>query len=275
MSDIFTTWMLAAVLPPIVGCLTWILLRSDHWMPLYLWMFTLAISIFMMTIYPIAIAPLFNKFEPVEKGSLKTKIEELASSVNFPLKKLYKMDGSKRSAHSNAYMYGLFNNKRIVLFDTLIDKCTEDEVTAVLAHELGHWKMSHNLYNFAMMQFVLLSQFLLFSLIWRSENLFVSFGFVEDQPAFVSFILFSFISAPMNEIVELLNNVVSRRFEFQADAFAVKLNMGASLQQALISLEETNKGSLNVDPWYSAYHYSHPPMPERMKAIDDGLSKMQ
>ena len=152
-----------------------------------------------------------------DQGSLRDRIEALASRLEFPLKKLYKTDGSKRSTHSNAYMYGLFGNKRIVLYDTLLEQCTEDEIVAVLAHELGmsrtancggckallcsgHWKMSHNLYNFVTLQFILLTQFLLFSLLRTSDDLYVSFGFVEDHPAFISFVLFTFISAPLNEV---------------------------------------------------------------------------
>ncbi|CAN6273328.1 unnamed protein product [Urochloa humidicola] len=109
-------------------------------------MFVLALLT--MTIYPIVIAPLFNKFTPLPEGALREKIEMLAASLKFPLKKLFVVDGSTRSSHSNAYMYGFLNNKRIVLYDTLIQQCNEDEIVSVIAHELGHWKLNHVLYSF-------------------------------------------------------------------------------------------------------------------------------
>eukprot|EP00210_Caulerpa_lentillifera_P004288 g4091.t1 len=272
--DAVTSVLLGGVfLPIVVSVMTLILLKSDVWLPLYLWIFTLSLTIFGITIYPTFIAPLFNKFTPLTEGELKSKIDELAGSLGFPLKRVYTMDGSKRSAHSNAYMYGLFNNKRIVLFDTLIKQCNEKEVTAVLAHELGHWKMSHNVYNFFSVQFILLLQFVLFSFVRNSEELYESFGFIEGKPVFVSLVLFSFISSPLNEVVDFATNMVSRRFEFQADAFAVRLGMGSDLRNALIGLEHKNKSALNVDKWYSTFHYSHPPLVERLQAIEQKLSK--
>lgn len=288
--DTITSVALGAVfLPLVVVIMTLILLKTDAWLPVYLWMFTLTLTIFAMTIYPAFIAPLFNKFSPLTQGELKSKIEDLAGRLKFPLKRVYTMDGSKRSAHSNAYMYGLFNNKRIVLFDTLIKQCNEEEVTAVLAHELGksiishtpvigtlflgHWKMSHNLYNFLTLQTILLFQFVLFSFVRNSEELYESFGFVDFKPVFVSLVLFSFISSPLNEVVDLGHNMISRSFEFQADAFAVRLGFGSELRSALICLEHSNKSALNVDKWYSTYHYSHPPLVERLQAIDQGFSK--
>jgi STE24 endopeptidase len=130
----------------------------------------------------------------------RTSIEELAGSLKFPLTKLFVVDGSTRSAHSNAYMYGFFRNKRIVLYDTLIEQCKEGEVVAVLAHELGHWKLGHTLKNLALTQLQMLSTFALFSVVRSSAGLFTSFGFVDRRPAFIAYTLFSIISAPVGEV---------------------------------------------------------------------------
>ncbi|GMH44821.1 hypothetical protein BSKO_12773 [Bryopsis sp. KO-2023] len=259
--------------PPIIGAVVYILNNSGPYLPIYLWGFMFALGIFLMTIYPVCIAPLFNKFEPLEEGSLRDGIETLAASLKFPLTRLYQMDGSKRSAHSNAFMYGFFNNKRIVLFDTLIEQCNEKQVVAVLAHELGHWKLSHTVKMFVGSQIIVFVQFLLFAYIRNSNALMASFGFVDTQPAFVALILYQLISSPMDEVVSFGSNIVSRMFEFQADEFAVNLGHSEKLSEALVIMQKENKGALNVDKWYSAYHYSHPPLPERLEAITTNSKK--
>ncbi|KAF6266083.1 peptidase family M48-domain-containing protein [Scenedesmus sp. NREL 46B-D3] len=265
-ADLVKSLLLGAVfVPPLVGAFTYILQHAGPWVPLQLWAFVLVVSMFFLTIYPVVIAPLFNKYELLPQGSLRGKIEALAGSLKFPLKKLYTMDGSKRSAHSNAYMYGFFNNKRIVLFDTLIKECSEEQVVAVLAHELGHWKLRHTPINFVMSQFITLANFLLFA----------GFGFGKSRPAFIAFVLFQYLVTPVDEVIGFFTNAVSRRFEYQADGFAVQQGKGTELRQALLKLEETNKASLNVDPLYSAYHHSHPHITERLAAIDAALKKGQ
>ncbi|GFR42647.1 hypothetical protein Agub_g3584 [Astrephomene gubernaculifera] len=276
-SDLIKQMLLAVVLlPPIVAGVTYILQVAGPLVPLYLWAFVFALSLFLMTIYPVVIAPLFNKYEPLPEGSLRSKIEALAGSLRFPLRKLYRMDGSRRSAHSNAYMYGFFNNKRIVLYDTLIQQCSEEQVVAVLAHELGHWKLRHTPLLFVVNQVVLLSQFSLFTLVRNSTALPAAFGFATGgtltaagtAPAFVALILFQFIVSPLDEVIQYGSNVVSRMFEFQADGFAVRTGHGPHLRSALLRMEEENKGAMHVDPWYSSYHYSHPPLVDRLRAID-------
>ncbi|CAK0780161.1 hypothetical protein CVIRNUC_004953 [Coccomyxa viridis] len=263
------------MMPPVIAAFTWILQHTGPMVPLYLWSFIFGLQIFFMTIYPIAIAPLFNKFSPLEKGTLKDQIEELAGSLQFPLKKLFVIDGSTRSAHSNAYMYGFFKNKRIVLYDTLIEQCREPEVVAVLAHELGHWKMGHTVKNLVVTQIQTLMTFLLFSLVRSSRGLFTSFGFVQKQPAIIAYTLFSIISAPLSEVLGLLSNIMSRRYEFQADNFAASLGHSEELKQALKKLDAKNRSAVNVDAWYSAYHHSHPPLVERLAAIDDMSKKAE
>ncbi|KAJ6338420.1 hypothetical protein OIU76_007981 [Salix suchowensis] len=232
--DLFKGICLAILLgPPIVSAIILIVQKGGLYLAIYLWAFMFVLSLVMMTLYPVLIAPLFNKFTPLPEGELREKIEKLASFLHFPLKKLFVVDGSTRSSHSNAYMYGFFKNKRIVLYDTLIQQCKNDEeIVAVIAHELGHWKLNHTMYSFIAVQI------LTFFTIWRIHS---SFGL----------------------------NLVSRAFEFQADAFAKKLGYGSALRAGLVKLQEENLSSMNTDPWYSAYHYSHPPLVERLAAIGE------
>ncbi|GAY51453.1 hypothetical protein CUMW_134310, partial [Citrus unshiu] len=152
--DMIKGMILAIVLgPPIVSAIIIIVQKGGPYLAIYLWAFMFVLSLVMMTLYPVLIAPLFNKFTPLPEGELREKIEKLASSLKFPLKKLFVVDGSTRSSHSNAYMYGFFKNKRIVLYDTLIQQCKNDEeIVAVIAHELGHWKLNHTMYSFIAVQ---------------------------------------------------------------------------------------------------------------------------
>ncbi|CAG8790967.1 5335_t:CDS:2, partial [Racocetra persica] len=176
-------------------------------------------------------------------GELRERIEELASRIEFPLKKLYKIDGSKRSSHSNAYFYGFFKNKRIVLYDTLIEQADTGEILAIVGHELGHWYLNHTV------------------------RLYISFGF-DSRPILIGFILFQFIYSPIENLFTFLMNIKSRQHEFEADAYSKKLGYGAQLRSGLIKIQLKNLSNLNNDKWYSAYHFSHPPLPERLSALE-------
>lgn len=255
--------------PPIVAAIIVIVQKGGPYLAIYLWGFMFILSIVMMTLYPILIAPLFNKFTPLPDGELRERIENLASSLKFPLKKLFVVDGSTRSSHSNAYMYGFFNNKRIVLYDTLIQQCKkEEEVVAVIAHELGHWKLNHTMYSFIAVQILTFLQFGGYTLVRNSGDLFQSFGF-DTQPVLIGLIIFQHTVIPLQHLVSFGLNLVSRSFEFQADAFAKKLGYAAALRAGLVKLQEENLSAMNTDPWYSAYHYSHPPLVERLAALDE------
>lgn len=254
--------------PPIVAAIIIIVQKGGPYLAIYLWAFMLILSLVMMSLYPILIAPLFNKFTPLPEGELRSKIESLASSLKFPLKKLFVIDGSTRSTHSNAYMYGFYKNKRIVIYDTLIQQCkNEEEVVAVIGHELGHWKLNHTMYSFVAMQVLTLLQFGGYTLVRNSKDLFESFGF-QTQPVLVGLLIFQHTIMPIHHLVSFALNLVSRAFEFQADGFAKKLGYGAPLRAGLIKLQEENLSAMNTDPWYSAYHYSHPPLVERLSALD-------
>ncbi|KAK1412222.1 hypothetical protein QVD17_33289 [Tagetes erecta] len=268
--DMIKGMILAIVIgPPIVAAIILIVQKGGPYLAIYLWGFMFVLSIVMMTIYPVLIAPLFNKFTPLPDGELRTKIEALASSLNFPLKKLFVVDGSTRSSHSNAYMYGFFKNKRIVLYDTLIQQCKNvEEVVAVIAHELGHWKLNHTMYSFIAVQVLTLFQFGGYTLVKNSKDLFMSFGF-DTQPVLIGLILFQHTIIPIQHLISFGLNLVSRAFEFQADAFAKNLGYSKPLRDGLVRLQEENLSAMNTDPWYSAYHYSHPPLVERLAAIDE------
>ncbi len=273
--DIFKSLLLTVLFtPPILAGVIWILLHTGPYMAVYLWGFMFTLSIVMMTVYPTVIAPLFNKYAPLPVGPLRVKIEALATKLNFPLKKLFVVDGSTRSAHSNAYMYGFFGNKRIVLYDTLISQASEDQVVAVLAHEMGHWKHGHTHVLFIGTNILMACQLGLFSMARFAPGLYTSFGFPPThRPALAALLLFQLMIGPVDEVLNLIMNIISRKFEFQADAFGVKLGYGKELKDALCVLDKENKGPPNVDELYSAYHYSHPPLPERLAAIDAGMKK--
>jgi len=148
---------------PILAALIFLIQWGGDNFVVYVWGFLLCFTIVMMTIYPVLIMPLFNKFTPLDEGALRTRIESLAAGLNFPLAKLFVCDGSKRSSHSNAYFYGFMNSKRIVLFDTLLGQATNDEIVAILGHELGHWKMWHTAQGFLIQQLYMLGAFYVFS----------------------------------------------------------------------------------------------------------------
>ncbi|KAL6124142.1 hypothetical protein ACLB2K_076657 [Fragaria x ananassa] len=273
------------LVPPIVSAAILIIKKGGAYSVIYLWVLTFILSLVMMTIYPILIAPLFHKFTPLPEGQLREKIETLASSLKFPLKKLFVVDGSRRSSHSNAYMYGFFNNKRIVLYDTLIQQCeNDDEIVAVIAHELGHWNRNHIICALLYIGG--------YTLVRHWSSLFQSFGF-HTRPLIIALIIFQYAITPIQNLVYFAGNLVSRAFEYQvnlhfavgssflslpricylsifllqADAFAKKLGYAASIRASLVRLQEENLSAMNIDPWYSAYHYTHPTLAERLAAI--------
>lgn len=278
---------------PIVSGLVYIIKVGGDYFFVYLWGFTMLVMMFLMTVYPDYIAPLFDKYEPLPEGDLRSRIEKLAAQIEFPLTKLYVVEGSKRSAHSNAYFYGFFKNKRIVLYDTLLEEytplnegkekkeekaeeekkkkktgCNTDEVLAVLGHELGHWKLNHVLKGILISQVNLMLVFAVFGSLYKYSPLYRTFGFHHSQPAFIGLIIvMQFVFAPYNEILQFLLVVFSRHNEFEADAFAKKLGHAFNLKSALIKLNDDNLGFPVYDWLYSAWHHSHPPILERINAL--------
>lgn len=185
----------------------------------YLWAFTLVVQLAAITVYPILIVPLFNKLTPLPQGELKQRVEGLASKLEFPLAELQVIDGSKRSAHSNAYFTGLPWKKKIVIYDTLIEKSEVGEVEAVLAHELGHWKMGHTTRLLGISSAHLFYVFALFSVFIGNRSLFEAFGFAGEKPIMIGFILFNEVLSPTDSVVKLLMNILTRKMEFEAGTF--------------------------------------------------------
>jgi STE24 endopeptidase len=265
---------------PFVALLLYIIQVGGPYFYFYVWAFLFAFSVFMMTIVPVVIMPLFNKYEPLPDGPLKTRIYELADQLKYPLTKLFVVDGSKRSSHSNAYMYGFGNNKRIVLFDTLLEQVTDDEILAILGHELGHWKLGHTLTNFVVTQVYFGAAFYAFSLTFGSSDLYAAFGFNDPSrpaPTIIALLLFfQTLWAPVDKILSFILTAFSRYNEFAADRFSVDLDMSRKLQSGLCKIHLENLGAMCPDWLYSTYHYSHPPLVERlsaMMALDNQKSK--
>ncbi|KAK3718304.1 zinc metalloprotease [Vermiconidia calcicola] len=233
----------------------------------YLWAFTLVVQLGAITIYPILIVPLFNKLTPLEPGTLKEKVEALAERLKFPLAELQVIDGSKRSAHSNAYFTGLPWKKKIVIYDTLIEKSEVKEVEAILAHELGHWSMGHTTKLLGISSFHLFYVFALFSVFINNSSLYEAFGFHNEKPIMIGFILFNEVLSPTDSLVKLGMNILTRSMEYEADAFSNRLGYSTELASSLIKLQVQNLSSMDADYLYSSYHYSHPILTERLKAI--------
>merc|ERR1711976_310462 len=230
------SWLIQA---PLIWVLIWTIRKTGDYFVVATWGVVFFFSMVMMTIYPAYIAPLFDKYTALEDGPLKSKIEKLAGKLDFPLKKLFVVDGSNRSSHSNAYMYGFRKNKRIVLFDTLIhgykmadesenDKgCNDEEIVAVLGHELGHWKMGHVWKNLVVMQGVILASFYGFSLVFNNAELFAQFGFnsSEAPPCLIQLMFtLGYFMAPVNEVIGIIMTMFSRHNEYEADEFSFKLD---------------------------------------------------
>ncbi|CAH1118786.1 unnamed protein product [Phaedon cochleariae] len=247
---------------------------------IWLWVVVCIISMLLLTIYPAVIAPLFDTYTPLPEGELRTQIENLASQLKFPLTQLYVVEGSKRSSHSNAYFYGLFKSKRIVLFDTLLAKddgkgCQNDEILAVLSHELGHWSCNHIIKNLIVMQVNLFLLFAGFAFMFKYPPLYKALGFYNIQPVLVGlFVVLQYVMMPYNTLLSFLMTVLSRKFEFQADEFAVNLGKAEPLERALLQLNKDNSGFPINDDLYSAWHHSHPPLLERISALRESARKL-
>eukprot|EP00243_Klebsormidium_subtile_P003695 TRINITY_DN17285_c0_g1_i1.p1 TRINITY_DN17285_c0_g1~~TRINITY_DN17285_c0_g1_i1.p1 ORF type:complete len:432 (-),score=113.02 TRINITY_DN17285_c0_g1_i1:190-1485(-) len=272
--DLVKGYALTAIIaPPIIAGVITIVKVGGPYLAVYLWAFLLVLSLVMMVLYPLVIAPLFNTYTALPEGTLRTEIEKLAASLSYPLKKLFVVNGSIRSGHSNAYLYGFFKNKRIVLYDTLLEQCKkDDEVVAVIGHELGHWKLNHTVYTFLAQQVIWLVYMGGFQAIKGSKVLYQSFGF-DSEAVLIGLLLFGFVIGPVSHTLSFVFNIVSRTFEYQADAFAVHLGYAEPLKVGLIRLQEENLSAMNLDPWYSTYHFSHPPLIDRLGAINSQSKK--
>ncbi len=234
---------------------------------LYCWIAITAFTVFMQFIAPTWIMPLFNKFTPLEDGDLRSAILSYAQSVQFPLENLFVMDGSKRSSKSNAFFTGFGKHKRIALFDTLIEKHSVQELVAVLAHEIGHYKKKHIMQGMIIGIIHMGIMLFLLSIFISHEGLFSAF-YMEKMSIYAGLIFFGMLFSPIEEILSIFMQIFSRKNEFEADRFAVETtNEQESMISALKKLSVHNLSNLTPHPLYVFFNYSHPPVLERIKAI--------
>ena len=228
----------------------------------------LIFQILLSIIYPLVIAPIFNKFTPLKEDGLKKSLESLAEKLRFKTSGIFVMDGSRRSGHSNAYFTGVGKVKRIVLYDTLISILNNAQISAVLAHEIGHYKKHHLLKGLILSFFVTTVSFFAISVLLNYLPLFEAFGFSRVSYHGILIIL-SFAASPFTFFLAPLFTMWSRKHEYEADAFAVKNSgYGNDLKEGLIIMSRENLSNLTPHPLYSFYHYSHPTVGERIKAIE-------
>ncbi len=236
---------------------------------IYAWILFSGFTLFLTMFYTSLIVPIFNKLNLLEKGSLREKIEGFAQKINFPLTNIFVIDGSKRSTKANAYFSGLGSKKTIVLFDTLINEQTEEELVSVLAHEVGHYKMKHIQKGMIIGILQIGALLFLLSLFINMPALSQALGLQTAVPVFhLGLIAFSLLYSPFSMITGIFMNIISRKNEFEADNYAKEnTGTGEHLITALRKLSSNNLSNLNPDKWYVFFHYSHPPLLQRVRNL--------
>lgn len=262
-------WLLAAIIGGgLLSLIIWFYEATTDMFWIYTWITFGVFMIFITMFYSSLIVPLFNKQTPLEDGELKSAINELSEKVGFKLDNVFVIDGSKRSTKANAYFSGLGAKKRIVLFDTLINDLSTNEIVAVLAHEIGHYKKKHTLSGIVISLLQTGLTLFILSLFIGSPLLSEALG--ASQPSFhIGIIAFSILYSPISTILGLGMNIFSRKNEYEADRYAKENFDGASLQDALKKLSIKNLSNLTPHPAYVFFHYSHPPLLQRLKALAD------
>lgn len=237
---------------------------ADFW--IYFWAVFFIFSLFMNIFYTSWILPLFNKLTPLEDGELRKAIEQYCQKVNFPLTNLFVIDGSKRSAKANAFFSGLGSKKKIVLYDTLIEKHNLEELVAILAHEVGHYKKNHIPVNIVLSALQIGLILFILSLFIFNPVLSQALG-ASSQSIPLNLMAFSFLFSPISTLTGLFFNMLSRKNEFEADRFARDTYSGKALQEALKKLSVSSLSNLTPHPIYVFFHYSHPPLLQRLRAL--------
>lgn len=260
-------WLLALVIGGgILSLVIWIYGNTGRWFWVVAWGTLALFSVFMSMFYSQVIVPLFNKQTPLPEGELRNAINNFAGSVGFRIDHIYVIDGSKRSVKANAYFTGLGSKKRIVLYDTLIEEMTTEEIVAVLAHEIGHYRKKHVVQGLVLglLQTGLL--LFLFSVFVESPNVSRALG-VEEPNFHIGLVAFTLLYSPVSMVTGILLNMLSRRNEFQADAFAAEHYSPEALSSALKKLSVKNLSNLTPHPAYVFFNYSHPPLLQRLEQI--------
>lgn len=274
LGDLLKSTLVGAIIGlPLAALILWLMGSTGPLWWLWAWGAWTAFNLLLMWIFPSFIAPLFNKFEPLADEGLKARVTRLMERCGFAAKGLFVMDGSRRSAHANAYFTGFGNSKRVVFFDTLLKQLSPDEVEAVLAHELGHFKHKHITKRMVLMFGVSLLGFGLLG--WLSQQLWFYSGLgvnimqskylgVPAENNALALLLFLLAVPVFSFFITPLMSAQSRRDEFEADAYAIQQADGAQLASALLKLYEDNASTLTPDPWYVSFYYSHPPAVDRL-----------
>jgi STE24 endopeptidase len=258
---------------PIAALILWLMGAAGSLWWLWAWGAWMALNLLLMLVYPTFIAPLFNKFKPLDDAALKARVNALMQRCGFAAKGLFVMDGSKRSAHANAYFTGFGASKRVVFYDTLLRQLNAGEVEAVLAHELGHFKRRHVVKRMAAMFALSLAGFALLGWLSLHSWFYVGLGVQPNMAApndALAILLFMLAVPVFGFFVAPLPVLISRKHEFEADAYAIAQTSGADLSAALLKLYQDNASTLTPDPVFVKFYYSHPPASERLARMAAG-----
>ncbi len=266
--DLIKSGLVSALMGlPLIALILWMMGETGQWWWLWTWGVWMGFNLMLLLAYPTLIAPLFNKFKPLENEELKSHVMALMQRCGFAAKGLFVMDGSKRSSHANAYFTGFGASKRVVFYDTLLAKLSNNEVNAVLAHELGHFKHKHIVKRIASMFVISLLGFVMLGYlttqVWFYSGLGVQPSLDAANDA-LALLLFLFVLPTFGFFITPITASLSRQHEFEADAYAVLQTNGADLASALLKMYEDNASTLTPDPVYARFHYSHPPASERL-----------
>ena len=252
------TILMVLIGAPLLWGALWLMDSTGEYWWLYLWAAWIGFTLLMMWAYPAFIAPLFNQFSPLEDVALKARVEGLLSRCGFKSQGIFVMDGSRRSGHGNAYFTGLGSNKRIVFFDTLLKTLNEEQIEAVLAHELGHFRRKHVLKNMGVMAVLSLVSLALLGWVITEPWFYAGLG-VTTQSSAMALVLFMLVIPVFGFFMHPLMTAMSRKYEYEADDYAASVSSGQHLIEALVALYQENASTLTPDPLVSAIYDSHPP----------------
>ena len=252
---------------PLLWIVLWLMEKSGEFWWIYAWMVWTVFSLFIMWVYPTLIAPIFNKFEPLEEGDTLDRIKQLLQRCGFSSNGIFVIDGSKRSSHGNAYFSGFGRNKRIVFFDTLLKMLNDDELEAVLAHELGHFKKKHIVKGMLISFATTFLALALLAWLMKNEWFYTALG-VSTPSTYMALLLFALVLPVFTFVLHPLLSLFSRKNEFEADQFAAQQTRADHLIRALVGLYKENASTLTPDPLYSAFYDSHPPAPVRIAHLN-------
>jgi STE24 endopeptidase len=256
---------------PLVWAALWLMQESGRLWWLYLWVLWVSFSLLMLWAYPTVIAPLFNKFTPLQDQSLRQRIQSLLDRCGFTSRGIFVMDGSRRSGHGNAYFTGLGNNKRIVFFDTLLKTLESSEIEAVLAHELGHFRRKHVQKRIVVSMLAALGGLAVLGWLAQQDWFYLGLG-VHAPSNHQALLLFVMVTPVFAVLLQPLSAWFSRKHEFEADDYAAHQSNAGDLVKALVKLYKENASTLTPDPLYSAFHDSHPPAPVRIAHLSSKLA---